>query len=94
MKLIKQIYSTTTSNPKNIIQVPDHVNISSSNAVEQSLHDFDISIDDVVDWKDSSNVINDSHHTSINSQPECLDIFTEVKMLRSKDRKRPLIGKH
>jgi len=32
-----------------ILQVPDNVNLSSSNVVEQSLHDFDISIDDVVD---------------------------------------------
>jgi len=48
--------------------------------------------DEEEDWKDLSNVINDSHHTSLNSQQECLDIFTEVKMLRSKDRKRPLIG--
>ena len=31
--------------------------------------------DEEEDWKDSSNVINDSHHTSINSQPECLDIL-------------------
>jgi len=32
-----------------ILHVPDHVNIPSLNAVEQSLHDFDISIEDVVD---------------------------------------------
>ena len=32
-----------------ILQAHDHVNLSSSNAVEQSLHDFDISIEDVVD---------------------------------------------
>jgi len=34
---------------KTILQVSDHVNLPSSNAVEQFLHDFDISIDDVVD---------------------------------------------
>jgi len=32
-----------------ILQVPDNVNLSSRNAVEQSLHDFDTSIEDVVD---------------------------------------------
>jgi len=36
-------------NSQIILQVPDNVNLSSSNAVEQSLHDFDISIEDVVD---------------------------------------------
>jgi len=51
-------YETNYAKPKilnnyfqsqTILQVPDHANLSFSPALEQTIHDFDISFEDVVD---------------------------------------------
>jgi len=44
--MIQQLYNYFQC--QTILKAHDYVNLSSSNTVEQSLHDFDISIEDVL----------------------------------------------